>query len=59
MHFQKILPKVVNYRNFIKYDNERYMNSLQSTLREKRTDYGKNSDKFFEISHTVINVHAP
>ena len=39
---------------FPKNDNERLMNSLQSTLKEESTDYSKSSDKFFEIYHTVL-----
>ena len=59
MHFRKLPLKVINYRNFKKFDNERFMNSLQYTLNEERIDYSKNPDKFFEICHTVLNTHAP
>ena len=59
MHFRKLPPKVINYRDFKKFDNERFMNSLQYTLDEERIDYSKNPDKFLEICHTVLNTHAP
>ena len=59
MHFWKLPPKVINYRDFKKFDNERFMNSLLYTLNEERIDYSKNSDNFFEICHTVLNTHAP
>ena len=35
------------------------MNSLQNTFNEEPIDYSKNSGKFFEIFHTVLNTHAP
>ena len=59
MHFRKLPPKVINYRAFKKFDNERFMNSLQYTLSEERIDCSKNPDRFFEISHTVLNTYAP
>ena len=59
MYFRKFPPKVINYRDFKKSDNERFMNSLLYTLNEERTDYSKNPDKFFEVFHTVLNTHAP
>ena len=36
-----------------------FMNSLQYTLREEHIDYSKNPGKFYEISHSVLNNHAP
>ena len=59
MHFWKLPPKVVNYRDLKKFDNERFMDSLLYTLNEERIDYIKNPDKFFEICNTVLNTHAP
>ena len=35
------------------------MNSIQYTLIEEATDYDKNCDKYFEIFHTALNIHAP
>ena len=43
----------------MKFDNERFMNSLQYTLREESTDYSKNPEKHFAICHTVFSTHAP
>ena len=60
MHFWKFPPKVIIYRNFKKFDNERFMNYLLYTLNGERIDYSnKNPDKFFEICNTVLNTHAP
>ena len=58
MHFRKLAPKVIIYRDFKKFDNERFMNSLLYTLNEGRIYYSKNGDKFFEICHTVLNIHV-
>ena len=59
MHFRKLPPKVMNYRDFKKFAIERFMNSLLHTLNEERIDYSKNPDNFFEICHIVVNTHAP
>ena len=34
------------------------MNSLQYTISEEHVDYSKNSDRFYEIFHSVLNNHA-
>ena len=57
-HFRKVLHKVVSYRDFKAFGNERFMN-LQFTLREESTDYIKNPDKSFELFHILLNTRAP
>ena len=47
LYFRNIPPKVINYRDLKKFDNQRFMNPLQCTIREKSTDYSKNPGKFF------------
>ena len=59
MNFRKLSPKVINYSDFKKFDNERFMNSLLYSLNEERIDYSKNPDKVFEILHTVLNTRSP
>ena len=59
MHFRKLPPKVINHRRFKKFDNEKFMNSLQCSLNGERIDYSKNLEKCFEICHTVLNTQAP
>ena len=59
MHFRKLSLKIINYREFEELDNERFMNSLQYTLREENVDYSKNLDKFYKICQSVLNNHAP
>ena len=39
--------KVINYRDFKKFGNERFMNLLLYTPNEERIDYSKNPDIFF------------
>ena len=58
MHFRKLPPKVVRYRDFKKLDNERFMDSLQHTLGQESFDWSKNPGKFFEICQTIFNTHA-
>ena len=59
MHFRKLPPKVISYRDFKKFDNERFTDSLQHTLGQESFDWSKNPDKCFEIFHTIFNNHAP
>ena len=59
MHFRKLPPKIISYRDFKKFDNERFMDSLQHTLVQESFDWSKNPDKFYEICHTIFNTHAP
>ena len=56
IHFRKLMPKVVSYRDF---EKERFMNSLQSALHNQNGNYVKNQDLFFNICHEVLNKHAP
>ena len=56
MHFQKLPPKVIDYRDFKEFDNEKFMNFLQVTLREENTDYNKNSEKCFEMFYIVFCI---
>ena len=59
MHFRKLPPKIINYRDFKKFDKERILVSLHYTFSEEQIDCSKNPDKFFEISQSVLNKHAP
>ena len=59
MHFRKLPPKVISYRNFKNFENERFITFLQSTLESQNIDYIKNPDLFFEICQKVLNHHAP
>ena len=50
MHFPRIPPKLITYRDFKKLDNERFMSSLQPVLLDPRTDYNiHNPELFFSL----------
>ena len=51
MHFRKLPPKVIRHRDFKHFENGRFMNSLQSALDNKKSDYVQNPDLFFNICH--------
>ena len=59
MNFRKIPLKVINCRDFKKFDNEKFIDSLHYTLSEEQIDYSKNPDKFFENGQNVFNNCAP
>ena len=59
IHFRKLPPKIINYRDFKKFDDERFMHSVHYALSEEQVDYSKNPDKFYEICHSVPNDDAP
>ena len=58
-HFRKLPPKVIGCRDFKNFENEKFMNSLQSALINQNGDCVKNPDLFFNICHEVLNKHAP
>ena len=49
MHFRNCPATVINYRDFKKFNNKRFMNSLLYSLSEEHIDSSKNPNKFFEI----------
>ena len=59
MHYCKLPLKVINYRDFKKFDYERFIDSLHYTLSEEQIGHSKNPDKVFEISQNVLKKHAP
>ena len=59
MHFRKLQPKVIRYKDFKNFENEMFMNSLQSALNNQNGDFVKIPDLFFNICHEVLNKHAP
>ena len=59
MHFRKLPPKIINYKDFKTFDNKRFMNSLRHTFSEERVDYNKNPNNFYEIYVSVLNNDAP
>ena len=45
IHFQKLPPKIINQRNFEKFNNERFMSSS-----EEHADYSKNQTNFMKFA---------
>ena len=59
IHFHKLPPKVINYRDSKKFGNERFMDSLDLALNIQNIDYTKNPDLFFHMCQNKLNHHAP
>ena len=58
MHFRRPPPKRITYRDLKKFNNERFMNSLQSMLFDPHTDYNiHDPDIFFQICQKLITMH--
>ena len=57
MHFRKLPPKVITYRNFSNYDNANFINSLNDVLNvhENQEHLLNGPDCFYK----VLNRHAP
>ena len=60
-HFCKLPPKVVTYRDFKKFENERFMDFLKLTLNGQDVEYNKNPHFFFffELFRNEREYHAP
>ena len=63
-HFRKLPPKVATYRDFKKFENEKFMDSLKLILNNQDVDYTKNPQLFFNyvgmnlsIMHQEKKVH--
>ena len=61
MHFRKVPPKVITYRNFSKYDNAKFINSLNDVLyeHENQEHLLNYPDSFYKVCAEVLNRHAP
>ena len=58
-HFRELPPKVVTYRDFKKFENERFMDSLKLTWNSQDVDYTKNPQLLFELCRNELEYHAP
>ena len=58
-HFRKLPPKIVLYRDFKRFENERFIDSLRVTLNNQDANYTKNPKLFFELSRSELEHHAP
>ena len=58
MHFRKLPPKVISYRDIKKFGNERFMNSLQSALIVKIVTMLKILNYFLtSVMRYLTNMH--
>ena len=59
MHFRRLPPKLITNRDFKKFANERFMNSLQSVLFDPHDYNIRDPDIFFQICQKLLDNHAP
>ena len=57
-HFRKLPPKIVTYRDFKRFENERFIDSLRVTLNNQDVNYTKNPILFFELCRSELEHHA-
>ena len=61
MHFRKLPPGIISYRNFSKYHNANFINSLTEVIFEDENmeSFVKDSNCFYKVYTEVVNQHAP
>ena len=58
-NFRKLPRKIVTYRDFKRFENERFIDSLRVTLNNLDVNYTKNLKLFFELCRSELEHHAP
>ena len=60
MTFQKLKPRVINYRDYKHFDNERFRDDLLSEISNSYLEFDNNSfDEFFNMCRSKLNQHPP
>ena len=61
MHFRKLPPRIISYRDFSNYHNANFINSLTEILfeGENTESFVKDPDCFYKVCTEVLNQHAP
>ena len=61
MHFRKLPPRIISYRDFSNYHNTNFINSLTEILfeGENTESFVKDPDCFYKVCTEVLNQHAP
>ena len=61
MHFWKLPPRIISYRDFSNYHNANFINSLTEVLfeGENTKSFVKDPDCFYKVCPEVLNQHAP
>ena len=59
MTFEKLKPRVRNYRDYKHFNNERFRDDLMSEISTSHLEFDKNSfDKFFNMCQSTLDQHA-
>ena len=60
MHFRKLPPKIISYRDFSNYHKVNFINSLNEVLFEGEytESFVKDPDCFYKVCTEVLNQHA-
>ena len=61
MHFRKLPPRIISYRDFSNYHNANFINSLTEVLFEVENTESvvKDPDCFYKVFNEALNQHAP
>ena len=60
MTFQKLKPRIINYRDYKFFDNVRYRNALLQEISSSYLEFnGNRFSGFFDICRTTLDQHAP
>ena len=60
MTFEKLKPRIVNYRDYKFFDNARYRNDLLQEISSSYLEFNDNGfSGFFDICLTTLDQHAP
>ena len=61
MHFRKLPPRIISYRDFSNYNNANFINSLTEILfeGENTESFVKDPEYFYKLCTEVLNQHAP
>ena len=60
MTFQKLKPRIINYRGYTFFDNARHRNDLLHEIPSSYLEFSDNGfSGFFDICRTTLDQHAP
>ena len=60
MTFQKLKPRVINYRGYKRFNNERFRDDLLPEILNLYLEFDSNSfDGFFKMCRSTLDQHAP
>ena len=60
MNFQKLKPRIINYRDYKFFDNVRYRNDLLQEISSSYLEFNDNGfSGIFDICQTMLDQHAP